>query len=245
MKSVHLDRKLSATAHLPKRSTIVESPAGRTAHPHDVLKPQKSQELGVAQSQRSAANIPPAHHGSQGQVHHHHHALQPGGRSPQLTSQPAPAGSAQSARPQLGRLPIDSTQGGQVLRPSFARNNTEVMIVDDSTPNSPAGGAEDALLTSVPDDGITLADIPQIMERAQAREQHRPRQHAVPFVADLNALELTIVKHAAVLVLSRSPLKDQFDLDDILESLENKKGGFWNKFLFKANDKKIKKKGKQ
>ncbi|KAL4268903.1 RhoGAP-domain-containing protein [Pleurotus pulmonarius] len=240
MKSVHLDRKLSATAHLPKRSTIVESPAGRTAHPHDVLKPQKSQELGVAQSQRSAANVPPAHHGSQGQVHHHHHALQPGGRSPQLTSQPAPAG---SARPQLGRLPIDSSQGGQVLRPSFARNNTEVMIVDDSTPNSPAGGAEDALLTSVPDDGITLADIPQLMERAQAREQHRPRQHAVPFVADLSALELTIVKHTALLALSRSPLKDQFDLDDILESLENKKGGFWNKLLFKANDKKIKKKG--
>ncbi|KAG5219904.1 LIM-domain-containing protein [Salix suchowensis] len=227
MKSVHLDRKLSATAHLPKRSTIVESPAGRTAHPHDVLKPQKSQELGVAQSQRSAANIP----------------LLTTARKGKSITTTTMHFNLESARPQLGRLPIDSTQGGQVLRPSFARNNTEVMIVDDSTPNSPAGGAEDALLTSVPDDGITLADIPQIMERAQAREQHRPRQHAVPFVADLNALELTIIKHTAVLVLSRSPLKDQFDLDDILESLENKKGGFWNKFLFKANDKKIKKKG--
>ncbi|KAH9995483.1 hypothetical protein BJV77DRAFT_221908 [Russula vinacea] len=37
MKSVHLDRKLSATAHLPKRSTIIESPSGKVAQPTDVF----------------------------------------------------------------------------------------------------------------------------------------------------------------------------------------------------------------
>ncbi|KAG8726379.1 hypothetical protein FRC12_023453, partial [Ceratobasidium sp. 428] len=35
MKSVHLDRKLSATARLPKRSTIIESPTGKVAQRTD------------------------------------------------------------------------------------------------------------------------------------------------------------------------------------------------------------------
>ncbi|KAF8552183.1 hypothetical protein OG21DRAFT_1523925, partial [Imleria badia] len=40
MKSIHLDRKLSATARLPRRSTIVESPAGRTVHPSEPVNAQ-------------------------------------------------------------------------------------------------------------------------------------------------------------------------------------------------------------
>jgi hypothetical protein len=44
-------------------------------------------------------------------------------------------------------------------------------------------------------------------------------------------------------VLYRSPLREQVDLDEILEMVEAKKQGFWGK-LFKGNDKKnIKKKG--
>jgi hypothetical protein len=83
------------------------------------------------------------------------------------------------------------------------------------------------------------------MEAAQAREQRRslPREHSTPYIAELSALELAIVKHAAVLVLSRSPLKDHLDLDELLELVEVKKSGFWGK-LFKAGDKKnVKKKG--
>ncbi|EGO22161.1 hypothetical protein SERLADRAFT_362555 [Serpula lacrymans var. lacrymans S7.9] len=169
MKSVHLDRKLSATARLPKRSTIVESPAGRTVHPSDTL---------------------------------HTH------RAPQEIKVP---------QPQL----------------------------DESAPNSPAGGIEEPPLHA-PDDGITLADIPQLMEAAQAREQQRslPRQSSIPHVAELNALELVIVKHCAVLILQKSSLRDQFDLDEILELVEIKKGGFWNKLFKAGNDKKnVKKKG--
>jgi hypothetical protein len=116
--------------------------------------------------------------------------------------------------------------------------------VDESAPNSPASGPDDAPLHA-PDDGITLADIPQLMEAAQAREQQRslPRQSTVPHVAELSALELTIVKHSAVLALQRSPLRDQLELDELLELIEIKKGGFW-KQLFKAGDKKnVKKKG--
>ncbi|KAJ7207290.1 LIM domain-containing protein [Mycena haematopus] len=229
MKSVHLDRKLSATARLPKRSTIVESPAGRSA-PSEVLSSQKTQDSTSASQpqQQSAPNAPQPQYAQQGQM-----------RSP---SQQAASTSylSRSPRPHLGS---DMNQQGQVLRPAFARNNTEVMIVDESGPNSPAGGEEqrDPQL----DNGITLADIPQLMEVAQAREERRslPRESSIPYIAELSALELAIVKHAALLALSRSALRDQFDLDELIEMVETKKSGFWNK-LFKPGDKKnVKKKG--
>ena len=135
----------------------------------------------------------------------------------------------------------------QVLRPAFARNNTEVMIVDESAPSSPAlGDEQQTMQMHIPtrDDGITLADIPQIVEAAQAREQQRslPRQNSSPYVAELSALEMAIVKHSAVLALIRSPLKDQIDLDELLEMVETKRPGFWNK-LFKGEKKPVKKKG--
>ncbi|KAF8449038.1 hypothetical protein L210DRAFT_1054725 [Boletus edulis BED1] len=226
MKSVHLDRKLSATARLPRRSTVVESPVGRTVHPSEPVNAQRSQqEIKSPQPQRGP---PPGN-------------LIPG-RQP---SQPGSSPSLPPSRAQL-RSPgvLDTNFQGQSGRPPLIRNNTEVKIVDDSAPNSPAGGAEEAPL-HVPDDGITLADIPQLMEVAQAREQQRslPRQSTIPHIAELSALELAIVRHCALLALQRSPLKDQMDLDELLELVETKKAGFWNK-LFKAGDKKnVKKKG--
>lgn len=65
-------------------------------------------------------------------------------------------------------------------------------------------------------------------------------EHSTPYFAELNMLELAIVRHSAVLALTRSPLKDQFDLDEILEMVETKKSGFWGK-LFKGDKKKVKK----
>ncbi|KAF7294406.1 LIM-domain-containing protein [Mycena kentingensis (nom. inval.)] len=217
MKSVHLDRKLSATARLPKRSTIVESPAGRTA-PSEVLASQKTQESTTAShpQQQPAPQAPQPQFAQQGQV--------PQQRSP---SQP-PSSTAftnRVPRPHLGTMP--PSDSNQVLRPAFARNNTEVMILDDSAPNSPAGGGG-------------------LMEVAQARAEQRslPRENAIPYIAELSALELAIVKHAALLMLTKSPLRDQFELDELLEMVETKKSGFWNK-LFKAGDKNknVKKKG--
>ncbi|EPQ56467.1 hypothetical protein GLOTRDRAFT_75157 [Gloeophyllum trabeum ATCC 11539] len=225
MKSVHLDRKLSATARLPKRSTIVESPSGKSAHPNTLhtqrsqpeLEQQRVQAHAVQQVPSSSSRAPPRTPVQQQQ------------QSPQY-----PPGRAHRA--DLG--PLDTNSPSQVVRPPFARSNTEVMIVDDSAPNSPAGPPDEAPVPSV-DDGITLADIPQLVEAAQAREQHRslPRQTSVPYIAELSALELTIVKHAAVLALTKSPLKDQFDLDEILEMIETKKSGFWGK-LFKGDKQK-------
>jgi hypothetical protein len=123
----------------------------------------------------------------------------------------------------------------------LSRTTTEVTIVDDVAPALP-GDKDDPQSGPRPksvldDDGITLADIPQIAEAAQAREQHRslPRENSIPYIADLSALELAIVKHAAVLALHRSPLRDQFELEEILELLEVKKSGFFFK-LFKSGN---------
>ncbi|KAH9479568.1 Rho-type GTPase-activating protein 1 [Psilocybe cubensis] len=229
MKSVHLDRKLSATARLPKRSTIVESPAGRTVHPYDL--PQRQHEPGAQGTlHQNNVNVHQSQQGQQGQFQGHQHPHH----------QYSPPSQHNTPRANMGKLPVEPQ--GQGLRPSLTRNNTEVMIVDESAPNSPAGGEESTIPKR--DEGLTLADIPQLMEVAQAREQQRslPRESSTPYIAELSALELAIVKHCAVLALTRSPLKDQFDLDEILEMVETKKSGFWNK-LFKGDKKNVKKKG--
>ncbi|KAI0050970.1 hypothetical protein FA95DRAFT_1454792, partial [Auriscalpium vulgare] len=220
MKTVHLDRKLSATARLPKRSTIVESPSGKVAHPTDVVTQQVRPHHG--ERQHTSSNNSRGHRPAQ--------PLQPQQQGPLQTPQ-------QSAPQRPPRPQVDLT----TPRPSYTRHNTDVMIVDDSAPASPSG--DGTLPVGV--EGITLADIPQLAEAAQAMEQHRslPRQSSIPCIAELTPLELAIVKHAAVVVLYRSPLRDQLDLDEILEMVEAKKQGFWGK-LFKGNDKKnVKKKG--
>lgn len=222
MKSVHLDRKLSATARLPKRSTIVESPTGRSVHPSDL--PQRH-EQGSPSLQHTNVNTPPV----QGQTSYQSYSAQQYQNSPP----------SQQTTPRISKIPLDAN-----LRPSLTRGNTEVMIIDESVPNSPSGGDEQTIPKR--DDALTLADIPQLMQVAQAREQQRllPRQNSIPYIAELNAVELAIVKHCAVLALTRSPLKDHFDLDEILEMIETKKSGFWNKLFKGDKDKKnFKKKG--
>ncbi|KAI0091702.1 hypothetical protein BDY19DRAFT_931829 [Irpex rosettiformis] len=145
------------------------------------------------------------------------------------------------AGPSRPHITTPSSNDG--VRPTLGRNNTEVKIVDESAPTSPAGGIDEQRLPGV-DDGITLADIPQLIESVTAREQHRslPRESSIPFIAELNPVELTIVRYSAVLALQRSPLRDQFDLDEILDFVENKKSSFWNKFFKPGNDKKNQKK---
>ncbi|KAJ2915449.1 hypothetical protein MD484_g4942, partial [Candolleomyces efflorescens] len=110
---------------------------------------------------------------------------------------------------------------------------------------SSQGPATPSAASSTSSDGITLGDIASLVEAAQAREQHRslPRESSLPFISKLSPLELAIVKHCAVLALSRSVLKDSFDLDEILELVENKKSTFWNKLFNKGDKSKVKKKG--
>ena len=227
MKSVHLDRKLSATARLPKRSTVVESPTGRSVHPSDLS--LRQYEQGSPSLQQTNVNTPPV----QGQTSYQSYSAQ----------QYQNFSPSQQNTPRISKIPLDTQTN---LRPSLTHNNTdtEVMIIDESVPNSPSGGDEQTIPKR--DDALTLADIPQLMQVAQAREQQRllPRQNSIPYIAELSAVELAIVKHCAVLALTRSPLKDHFDLDEILEMIETKKSGFWNKLFKSDKDKKnIKKKG--
>lgn len=118
------------------------------------------------------------------------------------------------------------------------------MILEESAPNSPTGGEENPLGPAKDGKAFSLGDIQSIVEAAQAREQHRslPRETSLPYISRLDPLELALVKHLAVLALMRSPLKDSFDLDEILEMVEPKKSGFWQK-LFKPDKKNPKKKG--
>ena len=258
MRSVHLDRKLSATAHIPKRSTIIESPSGKIAHPTDVFT-SSGQGSGRAQQQTTQQvdsglaslgqrpiiqqNVPGA---STGPVRP---PRPPQGLWQQQQSPPSQqqAPQARPPRPTLNPPPLTPSPAAD-SRPDYFRKTTEVKIVDESTPSTPPATvqSEGGSLGSVPTlEGLTLADIPQLAEAAQAMEQRRslPRQTMAPYVAELTPLELAIVRHAAVVVLYRSPLRDQVDLDEILEMVEAKKQGFWGK-LFKGNDKKnIKKKG--
>jgi len=147
-------------------------------------------------------------------------------------------------------LSPETSLDAQGFKPPYARGNSEVKIIEDSAPNSPSLAYDDyppELPSQNTDDGITLADIPQLVQVAQARAQHRslPRESAIPSIAELSSLELAIVKHSAAVVLSKSSLKDQMDMDEIFDLLEMKKGGFWNR-LFKAGGsgkKDVKKKG--
>lgn len=263
MKSAHLDRKLSATAHVAKRSTIVESPSGKIAHPGDAftssgqgngrtqaqsLSQQPDSTL-VAQGQRPA-NQPsaPGTSTGAGSLRPQKLAQAPGQQqqSPQQQQQQAPI---RPPRPPINSTPLAPSSTDP--RPAFLRRNTEAKSVDEPAPSSPSSAAppEGGPFSNVPPpgptlEGITLADIPQLAEAAQAMEQRRslPRQSLVPYIAELTPLELAIVRHAAVVILYRSPLRDQVDLDEILEMVEAKKQGFWGK-LFKGNDKKnVKKK---
>ncbi|KAH9074724.1 hypothetical protein EDB83DRAFT_2504885 [Lactarius deliciosus] len=205
MKSVHLDRKLSATAHVPKRSTIVESPSGKVAHPERSLYARRGLLRHQGQQQQSP---------------------QPQQQTPQ-TRPPRPPLNPTSLVPSSSADP----------RPNYLRKNTDVKIVDEPTPSSPSSAVPNVPPPGPTLEGITLADIPQLAEAAQAMEQRRslPRQSLVPYVAELTPLELAIVRHAAVVVLYRSPLRDQVDLDEILEMVEVKKQGFWGKLYVVAS----------
>ncbi|KAN0105107.1 RhoGAP domain containing protein [Russula decolorans] len=206
MKSVHLDRKLSATAHIPKRSTIIESPSGKIAHPTDRrMQPPTTQHVdsGLAsQGQRPTIhqNVQSTNTGPvrpprppQGLWQQQQQQQQQSPPSQQQAPQARPP------RPTLNPPPLTPSPAAE-SRPDYFRKNTEVKIVDEPTPS------------------------------------HATRHCTRPIIAELTPLELAIVRHAAVVVLYRSPLH-------LGKWVEVKKQGFWGK-LFKGNDKKnIKKKG--
>jgi hypothetical protein len=232
MKSVALDRKLSTTARVPKRSMVVESPSGRVAQHSE---PQSAQPRASSSEIREVPRKPP----SSAPVSATSSRDRPA-QSSRPQSPPSSAGALASPQGLAKRLPSRELEP----RPTLARTTTAVRIVDEHGPDSAliAGDAIDS-------EGITLADLPGVMEAERAREQRglpsAPPPH-VKFLSELSALEFFIVKHVAALELASEPqLKDAAPLEELLELIDSRKNTFWGK-LFKGggNDRKnVKKKG--
>lgn len=229
LKSVNLDRKTSAHARMPQRSTVVESPSGKIAR------------AGGTSSTRSAEGAPP---------------MPSDGRSD------SPADSVGRSKIPIIRTPSEdspfdephgsATAGGRidVIRPAFARNNTSVCILNESSDDSPE--ERDLVSPSHDDspfdheDGVTLADIPAIVEAEQARLSRRNTVmgDGRPLISELSSLDALIVKHFALLALTKSQLAPYIDMEDMLELVEVRKNQWWNKIFKGGKDKKdIKRKG--
>ena len=218
LKSVYLDRKLPATARIPKRSIVVESPAGKSPKslppdptPSDI--PRLAETGNTVEQGRSLPRHSVISDGPSGKVAHSRDTSISENNAPKnLLSEPTP-----SSFPQLG----ETDKAAKQLRP----------------------------LPPVPTDTeIALADIPWLLE--EVHEETRleaaqpinlmPPQNPTPYVAELTPLELAIVRHTAVAILCRSSLRNEIDLDQILEMLEVKRQRFWEKLFKPGNDRKKK-----
>ena len=126
-----------------------------------------------------------------------------------------------------------------VIRPPFARNNTNVMIVNEKNDLPPE--VVEQLQTHhmmQEDDAITLGDIPSLADQSMRRTIS-----SKPLLANLNHMQSLILKHFALLSLQKSGLGHLIELDEVLELMDMRKSQWWNK-IFKGNAKdKQKKKG--
>ena len=225
LKNFNLDRKLSPVARIPKRLSVVESPVGEVAHSSDASVPKRN---------------PPR----------------------RLPLEPIPtdiprledAGNAVEQRRALpGHSIVVESPGVKEARSRDANISTDNIsnsLLPEPTPAdfSRPGEAEKPTkqrrqLPPVPtEERIARADILRLAEAAQTMVQHpsTPPHNVTPYVADLTPLELAIVRHAAVAVLCRSELRDEMDMDQILDMLEVKRQRFWERLFKSGNDRKKK-----
>jgi hypothetical protein len=158
----------------------------------------------------------------------------------QIPTSPSTSGpSSYSPSPLANQGPTYAAQA----RPAFPHTNTQVQVVDHAVPQPQPPHSPSYILQPDPnaEDGITLADIPQFIEATQNRSL--PNTHGRPHIAELPPHELLLVKYAALLVIAKSPLGDPALVEEMIEFLEAKKGGFWNKLFNKGDKKNMKKKG--
>ncbi|EPQ27143.1 uncharacterized protein PFL1_05424 [Pseudozyma flocculosa PF-1] len=222
----------------PQASSREPSPSGRDPR---LYQPSMQSQQAIAASQQQHVQQ------QQQQQHFRGRGTQPTPAQQQQQAVPSiqqPPSTPTASSMQRGASPAAPEPGSIVpIRPPFARHNTDVRIREDGPMRQPSG---DEMAKSAPsEDGITLADIPHILEAEQAREQHRPiPNEGARTISELSALELFIVKHMAVMMLQQSALKDMVNLDDLIEFIETRKNTFWGKFFKGGKDKKeIKKKG--
>ena len=242
MKTVNLDRKFSTTAKVAQRSTIVEGPSGRTAQATTQAEgPGGDDVLRIAQQNGGIVHASPQLVQQSGFVQ---------GRAGPLVDQPQRQGPT-GVQPQM-QLPPGQTESP---RPGFNRSTTAIRVVEEQPPGGHGafreseGGLGSERSPVQDEDGITLADLHQVMEAEQARESGGmlARNSHTQLLSDLSALEYYIIRHAAAfsLISDVPTFRDTISLEDLLDLIEAKKNNFWGK-LFKGTGKekeKIKKKG--
>lgn len=242
-KSTNLDRKLSTKAKVPHISTVVGSPSGHLPAVQKPASPLDATRKSPVPFQDSSAVDRSQSDG--------------GRRTPARSRDVSPNGRAMHLYPggqqQRNNLPqsqqenkyIGTKQGPIVpIRPAFARHNTDVRIQDQGPLRQPSGDDSGHLIAD-PDEQLTLADIPQLLQQEQAREQHRQLPtYDGRVIADLSALELFVIKHLAVLMLQQGPLKDVVPFDELIDFIDIRKNTFWGKLFKSGKDKKkVEKKG--
>lgn len=247
MKSVNLDRKLSATVRTPKKSTVIDGPAGKSGQ---VLADQK-EKVPSTLPRASSENLT---------------RTQPQPLSLPTNTRDRSATVAAQSLPQEGKPPrpppLDPQKAAAygltpVERPAYNRSQSAVRVVDDDdTPL--AQHREDLKLKEAArndQDGLTLADLPHAMAHEQAlkeqqRQDGRKQKPVSPrhaqFLSELSALEYMLVKHAATLMLPAedSPFRDIASQEELVDLVEMRKNNFWSKFFKPQDNKKsVKKKG--
>jgi hypothetical protein len=154
LKSVHLDRKLSATAHVPKRSTVVESPTGKTAQTSDMRSQQRSQQptstprpmqiqASTSQSRQVTVQQPRSVGRPPGQQQMQTSPIPSQGPLPQFLQQQGQQGQSPSQRPTRPTLSPEVSLDAQGFKPPYARGQGEVRIIEDSAPSSPSLAYDD------------------------------------------------------------------------------------------------------
>ncbi|KAH9021711.1 RhoGAP-domain-containing protein [Lactarius deliciosus] len=227
VKGIRLDRKLSETARIPKRSTIVESPSDKVALSSDasVSKGNPSKNL---PPEPAPANIPRLEETEKAVQQRRALPSVPTLERPTLPVWPRP------------RTPLSPDRLAK-LAPGISTpvpfSQTTGYPTTSSIPLSKSSSEPWRIPTPA-----VVSDVPQPAEAAQTTERRRsvPPQNLAPYVAELTSLELAIVRHAAVAVLYRSSLRDEMDLDQVLEMFEVKRQRFWER-LFKPGDDRKKK----
>lgn len=167
MKSVQLDRKLSSTmARIPKRSTVVQSPSGRTAQSDD-----SSFTLFQAKPPVPSRKDQPLVDPVRGTV-----ISRSTGASSSAKPSSLPFPTVSSPPLHHTHTPSASLHASP-SRPSLNRATTAVRIVDEPQPlfSEPASHRLDPALGGAAEptrdeEGLTLADLPKVLEAEQKRE---------------------------------------------------------------------------
>lgn len=205
---------------LLKRQALLEVPLPPEPEPDELTDAESSTYRKSAEAKRIESQYLDRHTSSKAHVP----------RISTVIGQPAgfhTAPGGDSVRHDEGAPPARPLAGAIPIRAPFTRHNSDVLVQEDGARTPP-------LPSDSTNEGITLADIPMILQAEHDREQRVPGEAARRPLSSLSSEELLVLKYVALVQLQRSALGDQLRMDELLELLEVRKSTFWGKFLFKG-----------